>query len=78
MFVLLYRVCTHVRPGILEAIICVYICVVVEGMYTCKRGHSVNGPLCLGFGYCRGYAHMQDWAFWKRALFLCICCYIGY
>ena len=39
MFVFLYRVCTYVRLGILLTRLCVYVNVVVEGMYTCKTGH---------------------------------------
>ena len=39
MFVLVYRVCTHVRLGILATSICVYVCVGVESMYTCKIGN---------------------------------------
>ena len=39
MFVLLYSVCTHVIIGILEMSLCFYVCVVVEGMYTCKTGN---------------------------------------
>ena len=36
MFMMLYRVCTHVRPVILTMIICVYVGDFVEGMYTCE------------------------------------------
>ena len=39
MFLLLYRVCTHVRLGSLGMSLCVYVCVVVEGMYTFKTGN---------------------------------------
>ena len=46
MFLLLYRVCTNVRLGILETSLCVYICVFVEGMYKCETGTFVNKPLC--------------------------------
>ena len=41
------RVFTHVRLGILETGLYVYVCVVVEGMYTCNTGHSSNKGLCL-------------------------------
>ena len=27
-----------------------------------------NDPLCLCLCCCRGYVHMQDWEFWKRAI----------
>ena len=57
MFVLLYRICTHVRMGILEKILCVYVCVVVEGMYTCKTVNFGNEPLCLCLCFCRGCVH---------------------
>ena len=35
MFMMMYRVCTHVILVILTMIICVYVGAVVEGMYTC-------------------------------------------
>ena len=50
MFVLLYRVCTHVMLGILET------GVVLEGMYTCKTGNFYNEPFCLCFFCCIWYA----------------------
>ena len=34
--------CTQERPEILEMSGCFYVCVVVEGIYTCKSGHFVN------------------------------------
>ena len=58
MFVLLYRLCTHVRMVILATSLCVYVCVVVEGMYTCNTGHFGNETLYLFFCYSRGYVHM--------------------
>ena len=36
MFVLFYRICTHVRLGILATSLNVYACFVFEGIYTCK------------------------------------------
>ena len=42
MFVLLYVVCKFVRLGILAKILCVYVCVPLEGMYTYNIGHFVN------------------------------------
>ena len=36
---LLVRVCTHVRLGILVTILCVYVYVVVESIYTFKTGN---------------------------------------
>ena len=27
--------------------VCVYVCVVVDGMYKCKTGNFGNEPLCL-------------------------------
>ena len=41
--------------------VCVYVVVVVEGMYTCKTGYFVKNPLCLCFCCCIGYVHMYDW-----------------
>ena len=49
MFVLLYRVCTHVRLGILEMILFVYICAVVEGMDACKTENFGNEPFLFMF-----------------------------
>ena len=49
MYLLLYRVCTHVELGILEKRFFVYICVGVEGMYTCKTGNFGRNPFCLWF-----------------------------
>ena len=34
------------RLGILEIILCVYVCVIVEGMYTCDTGH-LETRLCV-------------------------------
>ena len=55
---LFYRVCTHERLEILKMSLCVYVCVVVEGMYTCKTGHFVNNTLCLCLCCCIHYVHM--------------------
>ena len=38
-------VCTHVRLGILANILCVYVSIVVEGIYACKTGNYGNEPL---------------------------------
>ena len=48
MFVLkfLSRVCTHIRLFILEKRLCVYVCVVVEGMYTYMKG-NFSTSLCV-------------------------------
>ena len=54
------RVCTHVRLVILEIFFCVYVCVVLNGVYICKIGNFSNYPLCLCLGCCRGYVHMYD------------------
>ena len=65
MFVILCRVCTHVRLGILATSLCVYVCVVVEGIYTCiegmyrcDAGNFGNKTLCLCLCWCKGYVHM--------------------
>ena len=38
---------THVRLGIMATGVCVYVCVGVEVMYTCKTGRFGNNHLCL-------------------------------
>ena len=35
--------------------LCVYTCVVVKGMYTCKTGNFGNKPLYLCLCCCGGY-----------------------
>ena len=47
ILVLFYRVCKHVIIVILSKILCSYVCVVVEVIYTCKTGHFDKDPLCL-------------------------------
>ena len=37
--------------------VCVYVCVVVEGVYACKTGHFGNKPFFV-FYFCIGYVHM--------------------
>ena len=49
MYLLLYRVCTHVRLVILATGLCIYVCVGVEGMYTYKKWRFGNNYLCLCF-----------------------------
>ena len=39
------RVCTNTRLSILAMNLCVYICIGMEGMYTCKTGNFVNEPM---------------------------------
>ena len=62
IFVLFYRVCAHVRLEMLETRFCVYVCVVVEGMYTCKTGSFGKETLCLCLCLClcccRRYVHI--------------------
>ena len=48
-------------------ICCVYVCVVVEGMYRNKNGHFDNNVLFFCLYGCREYVQMQDWEFWKQA-----------
>ena len=67
MFLLLYRVCTHVRMGILVIGLCVYVCVVVKGIYTYNIGHFGNNWLCLCMCCCIRYVHMLYLKFWKQA-----------
>ena len=40
---------------ILATRLCVYVCVVVGVMYTCKTGNFDKETLCLCLGFCRGY-----------------------
>ena len=54
----LYIVFTHLRLGILEMSLCVYLWVFQEGMYTCKTGNFSNEPLCLYLDCCRKYLHI--------------------
>ena len=55
MFVLLYRLCEHVRLRILATSLCVYVFFAVECMYICKTGHFGNDILCSYLCCCRGY-----------------------
>ena len=38
--------------------LCVYVCVVVEGMYTCTAGNFGIKCLCSCLCCCRGYVRM--------------------
>ena len=38
--------------------LCVYVCVIIEGIYTCKTGNFGNEPFCLCLCCCRGHVHM--------------------
>ena len=49
MLFVFYRVCSHERLGMFETCLHVHVCIVVEGMYTCKTGNSSNKGLCLCF-----------------------------
>ena len=60
MFVLLQRVSKHTILGILATRNCVYVCVVVESIYTFKNGHFCNQPLCLWLCCSREYVNMWD------------------
>ena len=64
MFVLLYRVCTHLRLVILETSLCVYVCVVVYGVYTRMTGDFRKELLCSCLCWCIGYVHMLDQKVW--------------
>ena len=73
MFLLLQSLCTNVILGILVMIMCVYICVVLEGMYTWKTGYFVNNPLCLCLCCCIQYVKVQDLGFCKYScVFKCL------
>ena len=58
MVLLLYRVCTYVRLVILETIRCVYVCFVVEGVYTFKTSHFGDDHFYSCLCCKRGYVHM--------------------
>ena len=58
MFVLLWRVCTHIRLRSLAPSIFVYVCVVIENIYTCNTGYFGYEPLFLCLCCCTGYVHM--------------------
>ena len=58
VFVLLFRVFTHVILGILPLSFCVYVCVVVESMYTCNTVNIGNKLLCLCLYFCIEYVYM--------------------
>ena len=62
---LLQRLCTHVKLGIFETILCIYVCDVIEGMYTCNTLHHVNIHLCLCLCCCRGYVTTSYWEYCK-------------
>ena len=49
MFLLLYRVCTHVILVILAPRFCIYVCVGLDGMYTCNAGNFGTERMCLCF-----------------------------
>ena len=42
------------------------VSVAVEGMYTCKTGHSGNEPFWVCYCYYRGYLHIQYWELRKQ------------
>ena len=49
---------SHVRLISLATSLCIYVSVVVEGMYICNTGHFWNDTLVLFMCCCRGYLHM--------------------
>ena len=46
--------------------LCVYVCGVVEGMYTCETGTFFYEQMYLFLCCCWRYIHIQDWLFWQR------------
>ena len=58
MFVLFQSGCTHVRLGILATRMCVHVCVVIEGTYTCNTGHFLNANFCFCLLCCLEYLQM--------------------
>ena len=57
---------THIRLVNLAMRLCVYVCVVIEDMYTFKTGSFIKEPLCLCCCCCRKYVDIQEWEFWQR------------
>ena len=66
--------CTHVRLGILETSLCVYVCVVVEGIYNCKNKNFGNNTLCLFPIVVDGMCTCKTRHFGYNTLCLCLCC----
>ena len=52
--------------GILKTILCDYVYVVVDDIYTYETGHFGNALLCLCLCCSRVYVHMEDWVFWQQ------------
>ena len=61
-------VCTYVILGILAMSLCVYVCIVVEDMYTCTAGNFGIKCLCLCLCCCIWCVHTYDWGFSQRAV----------
>ena len=60
----------------METGLCVYVSVVLEGMYTCKTGNFGNEPLCLCLCCCIGYVHIGTGNFGnKNFLFMFVFLY---
>ena len=72
MLVLLSRVCTHVRLDILAMSLCLYVCVVVEGMYTFKTRNFYKVTFCLCLCCCRGYVNMYNGPVWHWLIALMV------
>ena len=76
---LFYRVCKNERLEILEMSLCVYVCVVAEGMYTCKTGHFVNLAFVFMFVFLYTLCtHVRLGISGIEPLCLCFWCSIGY
>ena len=74
MFVLLQRVCKHVRLGILETSLCVYVICVFEVMYTCKTGNIGINPLYYFCVVVEGMYTCKTGNFRNKPSCLCLCC----
>ena len=74
MFLLLYRLCTDIRLGILSSILHDSFCVVISSMSTCKTGNFGNDPSVYVWVYLQGEQNCKTGQFGNMPLCLCFCC----
>ena len=72
MFVMFWRVCTHVRLGILANSLCGYVCVVADGMYTYKTCSFGKSTYIYVYVVVEGMYTCKTWNFGKEYLCLYI------
>ena len=67
MFVLLQRICIHVRLGIFgNYVFCFSLCCCIQMMYTCRTGSFGIKNVCYCLCFCRGNSKIHDWKFWQQ------------